>query len=245
MPLALALAPAAMHCSTSQRSASATFAQPIPHSRPARAAFALPLPPALHLLPPTRCDDLVPLEATCRLQHTGQGGQCLMSTGRRRQALARAHAGARALGRMRTSQREGPFCSTAHLALVARLDDLRLLHHSIRDFFAGEPAASRSGAPGGALGAHPSPYQMQLSPRTPHSRRERRWAALRNNESRANDPVVDAKPRWFAATQADPMPDPMPRPAHGQTCCTANPAAGPPSLPPQLAHSLPHPPPFH
>ena len=62
-----------------------------------------------------------------------------------------------ALGRMRTC------CSTAHLALVTRLDDLRhlLLQTSTsstcaapsgpRAFFAGEPAASRSGgAPGGA-----------------------------------------------------------------------------------------------
>jgi hypothetical protein len=48
------------------------------------------------------------LEAPCRLQHTGQGGQCLMSTGRCRQALARAHACGLGLGRMRTSQERQP-----------------------------------------------------------------------------------------------------------------------------------------
>jgi hypothetical protein len=91
-------------------------------SRPRAAGNAL-LNPRGVLVEPAR------LEAPCRLQHTGQGGQCLMSTGRRRHWPwpRRMHApGKRAHADL---AREAACCSTAHLALVARLDDLRHLHH--------------------------------------------------------------------------------------------------------------------
>ncbi len=56
--------------------------------------------------------------------HTDQGGQGgMMSTSWRKHALARAHAGARALERVQSSLLCG-CCNTTHLALVARLDDL-------------------------------------------------------------------------------------------------------------------------
>jgi hypothetical protein len=179
----LALAPPAMRCSTRPPRAqpaqgllspSLNRVQPVPRllcpSHPLctsfphpGASFALPKPGVL--VEPAR------LEAPCRLQHTGQGGQCLMSTGRCRQALARAHAGARALGRMRTSQERQPAAALHTLRLLPGLTtsatsttstspQLHLLPAPFSRESPRLPAAARQAIPvsgwqGGLLGSGP------------------------------------------------------------------------------------------